>query len=80
MKNRAVFYDKIVKHTYAFNKTCNPWSDVTERLISFKRSILVQTITKLLSINEISPEQNMEITILIKLVGDHSNSKQISDM
>jgi len=50
------------------------------RTDNFKRSILVQVITKILSINEISPEQSTKITTSLKLVGDHMNSKWISVM
>jgi hypothetical protein len=74
MKKMAEFYNvKIMKHIYAFNEICNPWSDVlylgirNEGLITFKRSILVQVNTKIWSINEISPEQSIEIIISLKL-------------
>jgi hypothetical protein len=81
MGKMAEFYVTIVKHICAFNKICSPWSDVLYlgmKDITFKKSILVQVITKILSINEISPEQSTEITISLKLVGDHMNSKWIS--
>lgn len=82
MGKMAEFYDvTIVKHIYAFNEICSPWSDVLYlgmKDITFNKSILVQVITKMLSINEISPEQSAEITISLKLVGDHMNSKWIS--
>lgn len=84
MRKMAEFYDvKTVKHIYAFNKICNPWSDVLYfgmKDITFKKPILVQVITKILSIDEISPEWSMEITISLKLVGEHMNAKWISVM
>ena len=73
MRKMAEFYDvKIMKHIYAFQRNLQSLVRCTilrnEGLMTFKRYILIQEITKILSINEISPEQSMEITISLKLV------------
>ena len=73
MRKMAEFYDvKIMKHIYAFQPNLQSLVRCTilrnEGLMTFKRYILIQEITKILSINEISPEQSMEITISLKLV------------
>ena len=66
MRKMAEFYDvKTVKHICALIRIFNPWSDALYlgmKDITFKRSILIQVMTKIY-INEISPEQSMEINV-----------------